>query len=106
MNTKAKIVIENDGNEDEYCKTFVIFDEDHTLANSLRYLIMKNPDVVFCGYSLPHPSENKVNFRIQTKQNTTALQCLEKGLENLHQLCEHVLETFDNEVTNFNKNHS
>lgn len=105
MNDKPKIVIENDGNEDEYCKTFVFFDEDHTLANSLRYLIMKNPDVIFCGYSLPHPSENKVNFRIQTKTNTTALKCLEKGLENLHQLCQHVYDTFDSEMNNFkNKN--
>jgi DNA-directed RNA polymerase subunit L len=27
---------------------------------------MKNPDVEFCGYSIPHPSEAKLNLRIQT----------------------------------------
>lgn len=70
--------------------------EDHTLGNALRYMIMKkyvffapavaaptncasketdrslsfrppaSPDVEFCGYSIPHPSEAKMNVRIQT----------------------------------------
>jgi hypothetical protein len=25
-----------------------------------------SPDVEFCGYSIPHPSEAKLNLRIQT----------------------------------------
>ncbi|RWW59355.1 hypothetical protein BHE74_00033712 [Ensete ventricosum] len=25
-----------------------------------------SPRVIFCGYSIPHPSENKVNIRVQT----------------------------------------
>ena len=25
-----------------------------------------SPDVEFCGYSIPHPSEDKMNIRIQT----------------------------------------
>lgn len=59
--------------------------EDHTLGNALRYVIMKkyvqhfgsvklrastltlqSPDVEFCGYSIPHPSDPKMNIRIQT----------------------------------------
>ncbi|KAJ3352100.1 DNA-directed RNA polymerases I and III subunit RPAC2, partial [Entophlyctis luteolus] len=52
--------------DDPSAVTFVLRDEDHTLGNSLRYLLMKNPRVSFCGYSLPHPSEYKVNLRIQT----------------------------------------
>ncbi|KAL4941428.1 DNA-directed RNA polymerase [Aspergillus oleicola] len=40
--------------------------EGHTLGNALRYAIMKNPDVEFCGYTIPHPSEAKMNVRIQT----------------------------------------
>jgi DNA-directed RNA polymerase I and III subunit RPAC2 len=27
---------------------------------------MHSPDVEFCGYSIPHPSEAKMNLRIQT----------------------------------------
>lgn len=46
--------------------TFSIKDEDHTIGNALRWVIMKNPNVTFCGYSIPHPSEFKIHFRIQT----------------------------------------
>lgn len=46
--------------------SFQIEREDHTLGNSLRYFISKNPDVEFCGYTIPHPSETKMNIRIQT----------------------------------------
>lgn len=28
--------------------------------------IKRSPDVEFCGYSIPHPSEAKMNLRIQT----------------------------------------
>ncbi|KAI5104934.1 DNA-directed RNA polymerases I and III subunit RPAC2 [Silurus meridionalis] len=52
---------------DEGCVTFVLHEEDHTLGNSLRYMVMKNTEVEFCGYSITHPSESKINFRIQTR---------------------------------------
>ena len=28
--------------------------------------MLDSPDVEFCGYSIPHPSETKMNLRIQT----------------------------------------
>lgn len=96
-----KIEVVNDGGLDEYSKTFTINDEDHTLANSLRYMIMKNPDVIFCGYTIPHPSENKVNLRIQTNRQVTALEVLEKGLNDLKQVCDHVTETFNKAVAEY-----
>ncbi|CAG8600182.1 32667_t:CDS:2, partial [Racocetra persica] len=46
--------------------TFGISGEDHTLGNALRYVITLNPEVEYCGYSIPHPSEDKLNIRIQT----------------------------------------
>ncbi|KAH9465792.1 hypothetical protein MJO28_007561 [Puccinia striiformis f. sp. tritici] len=66
--------------------TFSLKDEDHTLGNSLRYIIMKNPDVEFCGYSLPHPSEPKLHLRIQMYDNKSATEALTKGLDDLEQL--------------------
>jgi DNA-directed RNA polymerase I and III subunit RPAC2 len=30
----------------------------------LRYVLIHRPDVEFCGYSLPHPSETKMNLRL------------------------------------------
>lgn len=64
------------------CATFELLDEDHTLGNALRHMILKNPEVKFCGYALPHPNERKINFQIQVYKGE-ALDALEKGLKDL-----------------------
>lgn len=80
--------------EDGTCASFQIAEEDHTLGNALRYVIMKNKDVEFCGYSIPHPSENLLNLRIQTYGATTAVDVLQKGLADLMDLCDAVEDRF------------
>lgn len=67
------------------CSTFELLDEDHTLGNALRHMILKNPEVKFCGYALPHPNERKINFQIQVYKGE-AITALEKGLKDLIQL--------------------
>lgn len=67
------------------CATFELNDEDHTLGNALRHIILKNPEVKFCGYALPHPNERKINLQIQVYTGT-ALDALEKGLKDLIEL--------------------
>ncbi|KAK2958455.1 putative DNA-directed RNA polymerases I and III 16 kDa polypeptide [Blattamonas nauphoetae] len=52
---------------DEKNATFIFENEDHTLGNPLRYVLSKHPDVSFVGYSVPHPYEEKMHLRIQTK---------------------------------------
>lgn len=102
--------------EDGTSAAFEITNEDHTLANALRYIIMKkyfpllapqtppllvppltllSPEVEFCGYSIPHPSEAKVNIRIQTYGAKTAIECLKEGLDDLMDLCDVVTEKFE-----------
>ncbi|CAG8701211.1 11531_t:CDS:2 [Acaulospora morrowiae] len=81
--------------------TFTINGEDHTLGNALRYTIMLNPEVEYCGYSIPHPSEDKLNIRVQTTENTTAIEALRKGLEDLKTICDHIKETFIEANLNF-----
>ncbi|PWY83004.1 RBP11-like subunits of RNA polymerase [Aspergillus heteromorphus CBS 117.55] len=76
--------------------------EGHTLGNALRYAIMKNPEVEFCGYTIPHPSEPKMNVRIQTYESTTAVEALEKGLETLMDLCDVVTDKFTTTRDAFN----
>ncbi|XP_048370547.1 DNA-directed RNA polymerases I and III subunit RPAC2-like [Sphaerodactylus townsendi] len=83
---------------DKSCVTFVLHNEDHTLGNSLRYMIMKDPEVEFCGYSITHPSESKINFRIQTRGGLSALEAFQKGLEELTGVCQHVLSKFEASV--------
>jgi len=87
-----KIVILPGMSTDGSAATFQIKEEDHTLGNALRYMIMKNPDVEFCGYSIPHPSEALMNLRIQTYGDVTALEALKKGLQDLTDVCD-VVET-------------
>ncbi|KAG7007996.1 tRNA N6-adenosine threonylcarbamoyltransferase [Physcia stellaris] len=83
--------------------SFEIENEDHTLGNSLRYMIMKNPEVELCGYSIPHPAEAKMNLRIQTYDGTTVYDALEKGLDDLRDLCEVVVEKFEAARNEFNE---
>ncbi|XP_032094294.1 DNA-directed RNA polymerases I and III subunit RPAC2-like [Thamnophis elegans] len=86
---------------DKSCVTFVLNNEDHTLGNSLRYMIMKNPEVEFCGYSITHPSESKINFRIQSRGGLPAVDTFQKGLEDLMGVCQHVLNTFEASVEEY-----
>ncbi|KAG6017971.1 hypothetical protein E4U54_008520 [Claviceps lovelessii] len=67
--------------------TFEFTDEGHTLGNALR------PDVEFCAYTIPHPSEPKMNFRIQTYDGA-AVDALKKGLHDLQDVCDVVAEEF------------
>ncbi|XP_060783568.1 DNA-directed RNA polymerases I and III subunit RPAC2 isoform X2 [Neoarius graeffei] len=87
-------MVQADG-ADEGCVTFVLHEEDHTLGNSLRYMVMKNSEVEFCGYSITHPSESKINFRVQTRGSLPATEPLRKGLNDLTDVCKHVLHTFE-----------
>ncbi|OZJ03822.1 hypothetical protein BZG36_03819 [Bifiguratus adelaidae] len=89
---KETLIAGPDG--DQTAMTFVLKDEDHTIGNALRYMIMKNPKVDYCGYSIPHPSEAKLHIRIQTIPGTTAYEALEKGLSDLIDLCGVVNEKF------------
>eukprot|EP00079_Xenopus_tropicalis_P038679 XP_017952450.1 PREDICTED: uncharacterized protein polr1d.2 isoform X2 [Xenopus tropicalis] len=36
--------------------------------------LWKCPDIEFCGYSITHPSETKINFRIQTRSQYQRIQ--------------------------------
>uniref|UniRef100_A0A669BG99 RNA polymerase I and III subunit D n=1 Tax=Oreochromis niloticus TaxID=8128 RepID=A0A669BG99_ORENI len=51
-------------------------------------------DVEFCGYTITHPSESKINFRIQTRGGIPAAEPLRRGLNELSDVCQHVLNTF------------
>ncbi|CAG7996837.1 unnamed protein product [Penicillium nalgiovense] len=86
----------------ETAASFQFEGEGHTMGNALRYAIMKNPAVEFCGYTIPHPSDPKMNVRIQTNDTTTALEALEKGFDDLMDLCDVVTEKFTTARDQFN----
>ncbi|OJD20782.1 hypothetical protein ACJ73_07885 [Blastomyces percursus] len=43
---------------------------------------------------MPHPSEAKMNLRIQTYDTTNVFAVLEKGFDDLMDLCDAVTEAF------------
>ncbi|BAF29370.1 uncharacterized protein [Oryza sativa Japonica Group] len=88
---------------DSTASTFSIVEEDHTLANSVRFVLNQDPRVAFCGYSIPHPADNKVNIRVQTTGDP-AKDVLKDSLQDLMVMCQHVRGTFDTAVTQFRQN--
>ncbi|KIM46913.1 hypothetical protein M413DRAFT_440478 [Hebeloma cylindrosporum] len=82
------------GSPDLSLATYQIHDESHTIGNSLRWMLMKNPKVEFCGYSAPHPSENVINVRIQMYDNLSSLDALITALGDLDTVCETIEEEY------------
>lgn len=54
----------------------------------------------FCGYTVPHPAEAKMHFRIQSKHGR-AVDILKRGLQDLEKVCDHTKETFEKAVEEF-----
>mmetsp|Transcript_35215 Transcript_35215/g.46506 ORF Transcript_35215/g.46506 Transcript_35215/m.46506 type:complete len:109 (-) Transcript_35215:123-449(-) len=81
--------------------TFVFGDEDHTLGNALRHVLMQRPETDFCGYSVPHPTEPKMNLRLQTAGGKDATSVLKAGLKDLSEICDMVEKEFDDAVQRF-----
>ena len=80
------------------CRTFVFKGEGHTLGNALRSAILQNPQVVFCGYSMPHPAEDQMHVRIQTVEGVDAQDALLKGLQDLKAMTLHAKDTFEKSI--------
>ena len=77
--------------------TFTFHNEDHTIGNTLRYILNKTPEVSFVGYSVPHPSEPNMNLRLQTV-GPPATTVLHQALGNVYEIGAHVLATFNSAI--------
>merc|ERR1712071_177301 len=90
-------------------RTFAIGNEDHTLGNALRHVLMNNSKVGFAGYSVPHPSEPVVHIRVQTlspskksppleleqERQLTAMEALRDASLTLQDTCDFLLEELE-----------
>ncbi|KAI2507926.1 RNA polymerase Rpb3/Rpb11 dimerization domain [Fragilaria crotonensis] len=80
--------------------TFCIGDEDHTLANALRHILMNDAsNVEFAGYSVPHPSEPVVQIRVQTipkpQGRKLAVRSLQEACNTLSEQCQYVIDQLE-----------
>ncbi len=70
---------------------------------------MISPDVEFCGYSVPHPSEDIMNVRIQTysirnlNKDTPSDKVIIKGLTRVSKMCDIIIEKFEESLNKFKK---
>mmetsp|Transcript_30395 Transcript_30395/g.81741 ORF Transcript_30395/g.81741 Transcript_30395/m.81741 type:complete len:122 (+) Transcript_30395:33-398(+) len=85
--------------------TFTLMHEDHTLGNAVRYILAKNPEVAFAGYSVPHPSEPKMNIRVQTT-GVPAEEAFMNSVLTLYKLTEHIETTFDEAIAGYDSRSS
>eukprot|EP00826_Nyctotherus_ovalis_P003299 TRINITY_DN10670_c0_g1_i13.p1 TRINITY_DN10670_c0_g1~~TRINITY_DN10670_c0_g1_i13.p1 ORF type:complete len:111 (-),score=32.92 TRINITY_DN10670_c0_g1_i13:110-442(-) len=83
--------------------TFTFTGEDHTLGNLLRSTIIKNKKTEFCAYSVPHPSENIMNVRVQANDGT-AIEITKKALERISKVCDVISEKFTAELAKYKNN--
>jgi len=62
---------------------FVVMKEDHTLGNLLRAQLLKDPQVIFAGYRVPHPLEHKFVLRVQTTSDYSPHEAFTNALTDL-----------------------
>ena len=98
---KLKIIQDND--EGNFTCTYSFTGEDHTLGNLLRYALMKDPETLFSGYSVPHPSEDLMNIRLQTHTNKTE-KVLNNAFDNIIKISNILRNKFKIANEKFNKN--
>lgn len=82
---------------------FTFNKEDHTLGNMLRAQLIKDPNVIFAGYKVPHPLENKFILRIQTTADYAPHEALNNAITDLLSELAYAEEQFNDEFRNFKK---
>jgi len=63
---------------------------------------MQNDSTEFCGYSVPHPYEPKLNLRLQTVTKTANTVLLE-GLKDMITACDILEDSFETALNDFNQ---
>lgn len=82
--------------------TFVFGNEDHTLGNVLRHILISKQQTEFCGYSVPHPYEPKMHIRLQTS-DVPAIQILKSGLNDLEETANILDDHFIEALSSYKK---
>ena len=82
--------------DDVKSATYSFRNEDHTLGNLIRNQLVKDKQVEFCAYSMPHPSEPICNVRIQVSEHSTVEtdKVLKGSLKRISKMCDVLSEKF------------
>mmetsp|Transcript_27480 Transcript_27480/g.53603 ORF Transcript_27480/g.53603 Transcript_27480/m.53603 type:complete len:124 (+) Transcript_27480:89-460(+) len=102
---EQKVHYEED-NKIESAANFTVIKEDHTIGNPIRVQLLRNPDVIFAGYRMPHPLEDKMRLKIQTKSSTTPVTALGDAIVALQKELGKINVAFDNAVGEYKEKES
>ena len=98
-----KLKIISDKEEGDFNCTYSFRNEDHTLGNILRYILMKDSNTLFCGYSIPHPSEDLMNIRLQTRKENTN-QVMGKAMDRVNEISDILSKKFKKALEKYDSN--
>uniref|UniRef100_A0A8D2HTS6 DNA-directed RNA polymerase RBP11-like dimerisation domain-containing protein n=16 Tax=Amniota TaxID=32524 RepID=A0A8D2HTS6_UROPR len=79
---EKKITINKDTKVPNAC-LFTINKEDHTLGNIIKSQLLKDPQVLFAGYKVPHPLEHKIIIRVQTTPDYSPQEAFTNAITDL-----------------------
>uniref|UniRef100_A0A2K6CLP4 DNA-directed RNA polymerase RBP11-like dimerisation domain-containing protein n=1 Tax=Macaca nemestrina TaxID=9545 RepID=A0A2K6CLP4_MACNE len=77
-----RITINKDTKVPNAC-LFTINKEDHTLGNIIKSQLLKDPQVLFAGYKVPHPLEHKIIIRVQTTPDYSPQEAFTNAITDL-----------------------
>mmetsp|Transcript_39352 Transcript_39352/g.80611 ORF Transcript_39352/g.80611 Transcript_39352/m.80611 type:complete len:112 (-) Transcript_39352:3093-3428(-) len=66
------------------CGFFKVEREDHTLGNVIFSQLLKDKNVIFCGYKRPHPLEHFIIIKIMTTNEISPLKAFDSALKDLY----------------------
>jgi DNA-directed RNA polymerase II subunit RPB11 len=87
------------------CGTFIMRKEDHTLGNLIRIQLLRDEQVRFAGYRIPHPLVFEAQLRIETMDSKhkpvdvflTAIDDLKLEVETIEKAFEREVRDRDRE---------
>lgn len=82
----------------EHAATLTIQREDHTVGNLLRCALLRDREVTFAGYKIPHPLEYRMLVKVQTRGRRSPKQVSARALEALADEAAEARRAFEAEV--------
>ena len=81
--------------------TFFIEKEDHTIGNVLRHQLLRDSNVLFAGYKMPHPLEHRILVKIQTSSDSDPYEAMGRSISILKDNIFNLEQQFEKELDKF-----
>uniref|UniRef100_A0AC35G3J2 DNA-directed RNA polymerase I subunit D n=1 Tax=Panagrolaimus sp. PS1159 TaxID=55785 RepID=A0AC35G3J2_9BILA len=98
---RIEILDEQSYEKDRTMLSLLVQGEDHTLGNALSHTLSDMDGVEFAGYNVPHPLEDAIMIRIQTKPGYNAGKVLLQALDILETIFQSIGEKFNDAYKEF-----